>query len=155
MELIDSYVFFEDLVLFAGMALKSKPVRLRSQDNCPPTTLSLDRDKIHQVILNLVLNAADAAGESGTILIKASLADDHYVLEICNSGEPIPGELKNRIFEPFFTTKEPGRGSGIGLAISRGIAESHQGTLDLFEPPEGFAVCFGMKLPLNEGAYEI
>ena len=154
MERIKSKVFFEELVLFAGMALKSKSVKFSHRDDCPPLNLELDRDKIHQVVLNLVLNAVDAAGATGTILIRARREKSSYLLEVCNSGEQIADQLKERIFEPFFTTKEPGRGSGIGLAISRGIAESHHGSLELCDPPDGYSVCFGLRLPLGEEYHE-
>ncbi len=131
---IHSQTFFEDIEAFALMAIKNTNCRLTSENCCPPTTLVIDRDKIHQVVLNLVLNAIDATCsnhmcDSGNIKLRAGLGRGHYVLSVANTGPPIPDEVAGEIFTPFYTTKEAGKGSGMGLAISRGIAEKHGGTL--------------------------
>jgi signal transduction histidine kinase len=147
LEDVDSRAFFEDLAAFARMALKSRRVHLEAKDLCPRRVLCLDRDKVHQVILNLVLNAADAVGEGKKIELQASACENWYYLRIRDAGPGIPAALRERIFDPFFTTKEPGKGSGMGLAISRSIAESHGGRLELHSE-EGAGTTFTLKLPL-------
>jgi two-component system, NtrC family, sensor kinase len=147
MEEVDSRAFFEEIVLFARMALKSKPVQLLTKDLCPPSSLYLDRDKVHQVVLNLVLNAADAAGEGGTVELESSLTIGWYALTIVDNGPGVPAAIRDRIFDPFFTTKEPGKGSGMGLTISRSIAESHGGILEY--RGEGEGTSFTLQIPLH------
>ncbi len=143
---VNSREFFEDMALFAQMALKGKGTKIEVLDLCRSTTLLLDRDKIHQLILNLVLNAVDAAGPQGTVLLRAANVEGWYILEIEDNGPGVPAEIADRIFTPFFTTKEPGKGSGMGLAISRGIAEKHDGTLDYRAGAQGSV--FSLKIPL-------
>lgn len=147
LEKVNCQDFFEDLAAFARMALKTRYVELEPLDRCPPQVLHLDRDKVHQVILNLILNAADASAAGTRIQLEAHLEEEWYCLEIGDQGPGIPISLHERIFEPFFTTKEPGRGSGMGLAISRSIAESHGGRLELHSA-EGAGTVFTLKLPL-------
>ncbi|MFO7576937.1 MAG: ATP-binding protein [Pelovirga sp.] len=127
---VDSSEFFEDLVTFSRMALKDHDCGLTPDNRCPQIDLFIDRDKIHQVVLNLVLNAADATGGNSRIGLVAEQADGHYLLHVENSGPEIPPEIADQMFDPFFTTKEAGLGSGMGLAISRGIAEKHGGSLE-------------------------
>ncbi|BCR03700.1 two-component sensor histidine kinase [Desulfuromonas versatilis] len=126
-----SQAFFAGISLLAKMALKGRKVRLECKDLCTPKALWVDADKVNQVVLNLVLNAADASPENGLITLQAYDFDDNYCIRVDDSGPGVPPHLRKRIFEPFFTTKEPGRGSGLGLAICRNIAERHGGSLEL------------------------
>lgn len=146
-EEIDSRALYEEVALFARMALKSRMVLLRARNLCPPARLLLDRDKVHQVALNLLLNAADAVGEGGTVEFECSLAQGWYCLAVRDAGSGIPEAICDRIFDPFFTTKEPGKGSGMGLAVSRSVAESHGGTLEY--TCEGGQTVFTLKIPLS------
>ncbi|GAB4259960.1 ATP-binding protein [Deferrisoma sp.] len=120
---------FQSASLFAKMALKRKGVRLESAGAVPDVAFPADRTKVHQVLLNLLLNAADAAGDGGTVRLEAGADEDAVWLAVEDSGPGVPSGDAERIFEPFFTTKPPGKGSGMGLAISRRIAEGHGGTL--------------------------
>lgn len=146
-ELVESQVFFQELALFARMALKGRPVRLEAKDLCPPLTLRLDRDKIHQVVLNLVLNGADAAPENSLLELQAWADGPWYYLRLNDQGPGVPRHLQEKIFDPFFSTKESGRGSGLGLAISRNIAERHGGRLDL-DPSAGAGASFCLTIPV-------
>ncbi|HVW25337.1 MAG TPA: ATP-binding protein [Polyangiaceae bacterium] len=100
--------------------------------------------EINQVILNLVVNAAEAisevakSGEAGHIVVATSLEADrrHVVLSITDDGAGIPQAIRGRIFEPFFTTKPVGKGTGQGLAVSRAVVQRHGGTIT-FESTEG------------------
>ncbi len=145
---VKSKEFFEDLALFAKMALKDREGEIDTFDLCPPTTLVLDRDKIHQVVLNLVLNASDATGPQGKIILRGLKKDGWYVFEVEDNGPGIPAEIAEQVFGPFFTTKEPSKGSGMGLTISRGIVEKHGGSLE-YHPGEKGAL-FLLKIPLPQ-----
>ena len=130
-EPVDTAEFFKEIALFGKMALKGKPCRISAADRCSRRIVKFDRDKVHQVILNLVLNAADAVPkEDGLIMIEALSKKDDYAIRVIDNGPGIPLEKQKKIFEPFYTTKSPGKGTGMGLAICRSIAEQHGGRLD-------------------------
>lgn len=98
-----------------------------------------DSHQIQEVLLNLLTNAVDAMPRGGTLRIGTDLESDAVLLRIADSGPGIPPEDRERIFEPFFTTKEPGKGSGLGLAVCRQIVQAHRGTIEATETPEGGA----------------
>ncbi len=149
MEHVDSGEFFLELQLFARMAVKDRGYRLEAKNLCRPIRVRLDTDKIHQVILNLVLNGVDAGGEEGRIELQAFRNNDWYCLSVRDSGPGISPDIAESIFEPFFTTKGSGKGSGMGLAISRSIAEAHGGHLEL-KSDDGEGALFVLKLPLEK-----
>jgi signal transduction histidine kinase len=144
---------FQDAALFSKMALKRKAVKLAVQGPPPEAQLLVDRNKVQQALLNLVLNAADATGEGNTVRFSAGVADGMAELTVEDEGPGVPDELREQIFEPFFTTKPVGKGSGMGLAISRRIAEVHGGELVLAESGEGGA-CFRLRLPVADATGE-
>jgi signal transduction histidine kinase len=112
--------------------------------------LSIDKGKIHQVVLNLTLNAADASPPGAVVQLLAYTEGDHYFLAIRDEGGGIPPEIGERIFEIFFTTKPAGAGSGIGLAISKSIVEMHRGSI-YFQSSPG-ETTFIVRIPLANGA---
>lgn len=102
-----------------------------------------NRTQVHQVLLNLAVNARDALGPAGgCIRITAHRAEqDRVVLAVSDDGPGIPAHTLDRIFEPFFTTKEVGSGTGLGLSTSKGIIERHGGTMTVSSAPgEGTTV---------------
>jgi two-component system NtrC family sensor kinase len=104
-----------------------------------------------QVLTNLLVNAQQALeGEPQPRRIGMSAAeeDDFIVLEIADNGPGIPDNLRSRVFDPFFTTKPMGAGTGIGLAVSRGIVEAHGGSLTLARADRG--ATFLLRLPRQE-----
>ena len=82
-----------------------------------------------QVLVNLIENACHAAGESGWIEVSTQAADATIHLRVRDSGPGVPDDLREKIFQPFFTTKSPGKGTGLGLPVSRRILEQHGGRL--------------------------
>ncbi|RLJ16965.1 histidine kinase [bacterium endosymbiont of Escarpia laminata] len=103
--------------------------------------------EISQVILNLLLNAAQAIPEFGEINIDTLCQDDEVVLRITDNGEGIPEENLDKLFRPFFTTKAKGKGSGLGLSISHGIIKDHGGRIDV-ESDFGKGSTFTLYLPV-------
>ncbi len=121
-----------------------------------------DGTQLHQVILNLCSNAAQAMQDQGGILevglvdtvldeqtnIDASRAVGNYVqLTVEDRGGGIDPQIVDRIFDPFFTTKQKGTGTGLGLAVAHGIVKSHGGTIDVANRP-GEGVTFRVLLPV-------
>ncbi len=95
----------------------------------PAVTLS--REHLVQVLLNLVLNAADACGESGRVVIGAHAIPPGVVVAVTDDGPGVAPEIRDQLFEPFVTTKETGQGTGLGLAVCRGLIEAAGGTIAL------------------------
>lgn len=93
-------------------------------------------DKLSQVWLNLIRNAAQALDFSGDIILTTGLhADGRACVTVQDNGPGIPENLQNRVFDPFFTTKQQGEGMGLGLDICKRIIEGHGGTIELKSRP--------------------
>lgn len=107
--------------------------------------------EIHQVLMNLFLNASHACEDKGKLIIKTSTKEEQgqqwAVIDIVDNGQGMPREVRKKIFDPFFTTKPVGVGTGLGLSVSFGIIEKHQGTIKV-SSEEGKGTIFTICLPL-------
>ena len=110
----------------------------------------VDRRQINHVFMNVILNAAEAMEEAGTLTVKSYLSPDkkYVCLEISDSGPGIPEDVINHIFEPFFTTKEEGKGTGLGLSVVYGIVNNHHGKI-WAESKFGDGATFFIEFPLS------
>ena len=110
-----------------------------------------DASQMQQVVINLVLNAAEAIKGGGTVSVRTrpegTPKPGSVVLEVRDTGSGIPRELLGKIFDPFFTTKEEGKGVGLGLAVVYGIVEAHGGEIEV-ESRIGEGSLFRVSLPL-------
>jgi len=109
--------------------------------------------QINQVVMNLVVNAAQAMGEQrGCITIRtgtgAGSDGDHVWLEVADNGAGMAPDVLQRIFEPFFTTKPVGKGTGLGLSLSYGIVQKHYGRIDV-DSIVGQGTTFRVTLPVQ------
>jgi two-component system NtrC family sensor kinase len=129
------------------LRLSGVEAELRLDSDLPP--LACDTSQIQQVVLNLVMNAAEAARGQGRIVVATRRSSDgqSLLLEVADDGEGIAPEALHRIFDPFFTTKEDGKSLGLGLAVVYGIVEAHGGTIDV-RSAVGEGTTFTVKLPL-------
>jgi C4-dicarboxylate-specific signal transduction histidine kinase len=110
----------------------------------------VDRLRIQNVLLALVQNAIDASAQvSGERLIRIDVSAERYTVEtgITDSGPGVPADLTEQLFRPFFTTKA--QGTGLGLASSRTIVESHEGTIGFQNRAQG-GVRFWFRLPVAQ-----
>jgi len=111
-----------------------------------------NESELREVLTNLILNAADAMAESGTITLRTRSDGTHVVLEVTDTGTGMTEEVRQRCLEPFFTTKGK-RGTGLGLAMVYGIIRRHQGTLSIeSEPGRGTTVIIRLPVHLEQGA---
>jgi signal transduction histidine kinase len=110
---------------------------------------------INQLIVNLIVNAADATAEKfgenpeqrGTITVRTVQEREHAVIQVEDNGCGIPEDIQERIFDPFFTTKDVGKGTGQGLALAYNIVvKRHQGTIEVDSTP-GVGAIFTVRLP--------
>jgi signal transduction histidine kinase len=93
--------------------------------------VALGHEQLMQVILNLVMNAADAVGAGGTVRIAAARHNGGVRLVIEDNGPGVDPRVQAQLFEPFVTTKDVGKGTGLGLAVCRGLVESAGGSIVL------------------------
>ena len=112
--------------------------------------LTMNPDKIIQVVINLVRNAVQATAENGTITVIISANDSRALIDITDNGCGIPPEQQELIWQPFFTTKGE-TGTGLGLDICRRIIEGHHGRISC-RSEVGVGTTFTIELPLEEGA---
>jgi two-component system NtrC family sensor kinase len=114
--------------------------------------LLCDPSQIEQVLLAVIVNAADAMPKGGNLWVESRLssAGSEVVLTVRDDGSGIPPEVLPKIFEPFVTTKENGHGTGLGLAVSRGIVERHGGKITVeSEVGKGTVVTITLPAPSN------
>ncbi len=127
-----------------------------------------DRTQIHQVLMNLCVNARDAMPDGGTLTVSAenthvdatlaaahtgAKAGDHIAIRVKDTGAGIPWENLEKIFDPFFTTKPHGKGTGLGLATVLGIVRSHGGLVTVASTP-GHGAEFVISIPSRPPAVE-
>ena len=102
---------------------------------------------LQQVLLNLLLNAIQAMPNGGTLTVRGRFVDQSVEVEVADTGVGIPQEHLGSIFDPFFTTKELGAGTGLGLFVSYGTIEKHQGRIEV-QSTEGRGSTFTVILPV-------
>ncbi|MBI4610289.1 MAG: response regulator [Candidatus Rokubacteria bacterium] len=114
--------------------------------------VEVDVPRIKQVFVNLINNALHAMPDGGSVTIHSAAADGFVQVEFADTGTGIaPGHL-DRIFEPFFTTKPDVSGTGLGLSVSLGIVQSHDGTIEV-KSELGKGSTFTVKLPIKAGVH--
>ncbi|MEJ2206774.1 MAG: ATP-binding protein, partial [Gemmatimonadota bacterium] len=111
--------------------------------------------QINQVLMNILTNAIQAMGDSGTLTIRTQLLEGARIqIAVRDTGPGIDESVRARIFDPFFTTKPTGEGTGLGLSISHGIIERHGGEIEVHsEPGQGseFVVTLPVRAEPPEG----
>jgi signal transduction histidine kinase len=105
--------------------------------------------QINQVLMNILSNAIQAIPEKGKIFIKTRAKGDMAKISIRDTGSGMSDEVRKKIFDPFFTTKEVGKGTGLGLYISYGIIEKHNGKIEVFSR-EGEGTEFVITMPIEQ-----
>ena len=146
-------------LLHRTMAMRRLQLRLHVKPGVPDV---MGYEKaIETVIVNLLLNAADATPPDGTVTLSIRCSADGKAVEIevRDTGDGLAPELRERVFDPFFTTKGPGHGTGLGLTVCRSIVDRHGGAIAIDTPPDG-GCRFVVTIPLqpvsatwNERAY--
>jgi two-component system cell cycle sensor histidine kinase/response regulator CckA len=153
-----------------NMLFETFPKTLTFVQNFDKTVpyINADRSQLHQVLMNLCVNARDAMPKGGLLTINtrmvsvASLRNKHpeaaasgYVcIEVSDTGEGMSEETQKRIFEPFFTTKGIGKGTGLGLSVVFGIVQVHKGYIDV-ESKIGAGSTFRLYLPASQAAVPV
>jgi two-component system NtrC family sensor kinase len=114
------------------------------------------REQLHQVLLNLLLNAVQATPPGGSIRVRSWAEEGDApaaCVEVCDTGCGIEAAHIEQIFDPFFTTKGPDQGTGLGLMICHHIVSDHGGSIEVESEP-GAGATFRVRLPVNEAGAE-
>ena len=147
----DIHEGLETTLLVLGHKLKHTSIEIkRAYDRSLPK-LTLRGSELNQVWTNLLANAIEALGESGTIKIDTVRDGACARVDVIDDGPGIPDEIRDRVFDPFFTTKEVGEGTGLGLDTARRIVTERLGGSIELESEPGRTV-FHVWLPLDGAA---
>lgn len=166
---VDLLAAAEETVGLVSAQSRYRGVRFAVAAEGEPPLARADRGAVAQILLNLVLNAAEAAagasesprvellvrgaplcGRSGegSDAARERRVPDGVECLVADDGGGIPEEARERIFDPFFTTRPPGEGTGLGLANATRLAEELDGNVELVEPPPGLHTAFRLRLPV-------
>lgn len=156
-ELVDMNALIASALEITEYALRTAGIAVRVDFGTRLPPIRGDRDQLHQVLVNLIVNAQQAMekGEAfeKVLTVRTSVNQaGHILTDIADTGPGVPEAVRNRIFEPFFTTKRvsSGGGTGIGLSFSQGIVEAHGGTIRV--EPSKRGAHFRIDLPPAPGA---
>jgi two-component system sensor histidine kinase HydH len=141
----------EHAVMLARQQALSKPVRIELKKDPSLPEVEHDSDQIHQVLLNLLLNAIQALEGPGTISVELAPYEDSAAIIVSDTGRGIAPEHLPNIFRPFYTTK--GNGTGLGLSLARRIVEEHHGRIEVTSEV-GKGTKFVVLLPVSRPAVE-
>jgi len=151
-ELVEVNEIVREMVLLLLGEASRYEVSIRTNLAADLPKVTADRVQLQQVLMNLMLNGIEAMKETGGVLtLKSQPEDGHVLISVSDTGVGLPKENTDQIFDAFFTTKA--QGSGMGLAISRSIVDSHGGRL-WAAPNEGRGASFLFSLPTATDAAE-
>ncbi len=131
LEPVDLRVTVFDTMEVAHIALRRKRVKVDVELEPGAMQVLGDSNRIGQVLLNLLVNAADATEKGGRLTVRGGPNGAEVRLQVVDAGTGIPPEVLDRVFEPFFTTKAVGAGTGLGLSVSNHIMEEHGGRIEV------------------------
>ncbi len=145
-ETLDVPSIVDEVVTLLHREAELGRVALRAEFSPDAPKIVAVREQVHQVILNLVLNAIGATPEGGSVVVRCAPAADGLALDVVDTGTGISPEHIEQIFDPFFTTKGPDEGSGLGLMVCHRIVTDHGGSIEV-RSREGEGTCFSVLWP--------
>ena len=146
---VDLSALLEASLSFVQEKLRHREIRVQTSFAEAPSIVG-DSERLQQLFLNLLLNAADAMPDGGELDVSVAPAVEHCVeVRVADTGAGILPEARERIFEPFYTTKPAGEGNGLGLMVAHGIVLDHGGSIELAADREQGAE-FVLRFPLPD-----
>ena len=142
----------EHAVMLGRQQAMAKGIEIALQKDASLPEVEHDSDQIHQVLLNLLLNAQQAIDHTGQIKVTLERKGQSAIIEVADNGRGIAPDALPNIFRPFYTTK--GDGTGLGLSLARRIVEDHQGRIDVTSTV-GKGTTFAVVLPLQRTATQV
>jgi signal transduction histidine kinase len=142
----------EHAVMLARQQVLSQPIKIELRKAPDLPDVEHDSDQIHQVLLNLLLNAVQAIDGPGAVRVEIGVRGDCAAVLVHDTGRGIPEDRLPNIFRPFYTTR--GNGTGLGLSLTRRIVEEHHGRINVTSVV-GKGTTFEVLLPFNAPAAPI
>ena len=143
---VDLNAVIGDVLVLLEHQLETGNIKVRRELEAPAVVRGIEF-KMQQVFLNLFLNARDAMPSGGWLTVCSRVVGGSVVVEVADTGGGISPEHLSRIYDPFFTTKIVGQGTGLGLSVTYGVVQEHQGTIECASRP-GHGTRFTLTLPL-------
>lgn len=134
----------EHAVMLARQQVLSKPIRIEFHQNPELPEVEHDSDQVHQVVLNLLLNAVQAIDGSGSVTVSIGAQEESAVITVADTGRGMTEQQVAQIFRPFYTTRS--NGTGLGLSLVRRIIDDHHGQIEVASQP-GEGSTFQVLLP--------
>lgn len=138
----------EEVLFLLNYALTKNGINIHKSFDSTLPVFMLDRHQMAQVLTNILLNSVQALKEGGDIRISTERQDSWCRIDISDTGNGIPANVLPKIFDPFFTTKDVGEGTGLGLSVSKGILDMHNGKIEV-KSQVGKGTTFTIRLPLT------
>ncbi len=145
-KITDLHECLDSTINITSHELRYKATVVRDYGDIPP--ILCRPQQLNQVFMNLLINAAQAIEEQGTVTVRTWTEGGFVHISIADTGCGIKEDVRKKIFEPFFTTKEVGKGTGLGLSIAYDIVKKHQGDIWV-ESTLGQGTTFTLKLPVG------
>lgn len=141
-----------EVVSMAANQMGMQSISVETQLDKDLPKIFLDVDRMRQVLLNLLLNSAQAIEENGVIrfITRNDPQNRQVIITVEDNGSGISEDLHDKIFDPFFTTKAPGKGTGLGLSVSYSIIQDHRGKIALESDTEEKYTRFVISLPVED-----
>jgi signal transduction histidine kinase len=147
-QMIDVHRGLDNTLTILSHKLCRTDIRIKRAYSAQVPTVCAYENELNQAWTNLIDNAIDVLGNTGTISIRTDLEDNHLLVEIADDGPGVPPQILSHIFDPFFTTKTRGKGTGLGLDIvQRIVASMHGGDIRVVSEPGDTS--FQVRLPLK------
>jgi two-component system cell cycle sensor histidine kinase/response regulator CckA len=122
-------------------------IRFLVHDGAPGAAILVDRHQLRNALLNLVLNARAAIGESGRIVVESAADGPMVLLRVRDDGHGMDEKVRHQLFEPFFSTGTDSHGTGLGLASVKAFVEAHEGSVSVDSAPAR-GTTFTLRFPL-------
>ncbi len=140
----------DEVVDFVTPEIKQKKILILKSYDASLPHCRIDSNLIKQAILNVIINAEQAMGNGGELMIRTSINKKYIQLDITDTGTGIPKEIMDKIFQVYFSTKKTG--TGLGLPTAKRIIEEHKGIISV-QSEEGKGTNFSIKLPIDLRIY--
>jgi two-component system NtrC family sensor kinase len=144
---VDVIQVLQEVMHFLKYEAQKRSVKVVEDFDFRLPPIAADVNRLKQIFINLIMNAFQAMNGGGSLLLRAYSSEDRSIsVQIADTGTGIPKQTLAHIYEPFYTTKKTGKGTGLGLFISKKLVESFSGTISV-ESTEGEGTCFTLTFP--------
>jgi signal transduction histidine kinase len=145
---VDVNQVLREVVHFLKYEAQKRPIAVVEDFDFRIPPMAADENRLKQIFINLIMNAIQAMDRGGSLLLRSYQSDERHIsVQIADTGSGISTQSLNHIFEPFYTTKKGGKGTGLGLFITKKLVESFSGNIEV-ESREGEGTCFTITFPV-------